>query len=309
MFLSLLFIQNLSIFAPLIINLFTMKEWRCNWGVVEVSQVGPGRGRREERKEGERERERGRRVQVVSLFPITFLLLSFLLPVLSLFPFQKPESMQSTLVGGSAAGRLQGAKATLYVGGLSDNVNEAALHAAFIPFGEIKVCEEKSTPQKKKKKKKLGGIAVPFSSRLWGSSARTIFAWKPRTLRVHANGRGSSWEIRRARERTRFFSIAAIVAVAFSFSLSTSSSAFLVSLTFFFLSPSSDHQPTNPNAKKKTGRLHPHRQRHGLAPRLRLRRVRRRGRRRGGGPQHGRRRVFRPHAARQPVAVSDRRRK
>ena len=162
MFLSLLFIQNLSIFAPLIINLFTMKEWRCNWGVVEVSQVGPGRGRREERKEGERERERGRRVQVVSLFPITFLLLSFLLPVLSLFPFQKPESMQSTLVGGSAAGRLQGAKATLYVGGLSDNVNEAALHAAFIPFGEIKVCEEKSTPEKKKKKKNLGGSPSLF---------------------------------------------------------------------------------------------------------------------------------------------------
>ena len=47
--------------------------------------------------------------------------------------------MQSTLVGGSGAARLQGAKATLYVGGLSDNVNEAALHAAFIPFGEIKV--------------------------------------------------------------------------------------------------------------------------------------------------------------------------
>jgi RNA recognition motif-containing protein len=46
--------------------------------------------------------------------------------------------MQSTLVGGSSA-RTQGAKATLYVGGLSDGVNEAALHAAFIPFGEIKV--------------------------------------------------------------------------------------------------------------------------------------------------------------------------
>ena len=46
--------------------------------------------------------------------------------------------MQSTLVGGSSA-RPQGAKATLYVGGLSDGVNEAALHAAFIPFGEIKV--------------------------------------------------------------------------------------------------------------------------------------------------------------------------
>ena len=101
-------------------------------------------------------------MQVVSLFPITFLLLSFLLPVLSLFPFQKPESMQSTLVGGSAAGRLQGAKATLYVGGLSDNVNEAALHAAFIPFGEIKVCEEKSTPEKKKKKKKTWGDRRPF---------------------------------------------------------------------------------------------------------------------------------------------------
>jgi len=47
--------------------------------------------------------------------------------------------MQSTLVGGAYAARQQGAKATLYVGGLSDGVNEAALHAAFIPFGEIKV--------------------------------------------------------------------------------------------------------------------------------------------------------------------------
>ena len=53
--------------------------------------------------------------------------------------------MQSTLVGGSAAARLHGAKSTLYVGGLSDGVNEAALHAAFIPFGEIKVIELKLT--------------------------------------------------------------------------------------------------------------------------------------------------------------------
>jgi peptidyl-prolyl isomerase E (cyclophilin E) len=29
-------------------------------------------------------------------------------------------------------------KTTLYVGGLEDNVNEAILHSAFIPFGEIK---------------------------------------------------------------------------------------------------------------------------------------------------------------------------
>lgn len=46
--------------------------------------------------------------------------------------------MQSTLVGGVSA-RPRGAKATLYVGGLADGVNEASLHAAFIPFGEIKV--------------------------------------------------------------------------------------------------------------------------------------------------------------------------
>lgn len=29
-------------------------------------------------------------------------------------------------------------KTTLYVGGLEESVNEATLHAAFIPFGEIK---------------------------------------------------------------------------------------------------------------------------------------------------------------------------
>lgn len=29
-------------------------------------------------------------------------------------------------------------KTTLYVGGLDETVNEAVLHSAFIPFGEIK---------------------------------------------------------------------------------------------------------------------------------------------------------------------------
>ena len=29
-------------------------------------------------------------------------------------------------------------KTTLYVGGLEENVNEATLHSAFIPFGDIK---------------------------------------------------------------------------------------------------------------------------------------------------------------------------
>ncbi len=37
-------------------------------------------------------------------------------------------------------GPLQGSnpKTTLYVGGLEETVNEAMLHAAFLPFGEIK---------------------------------------------------------------------------------------------------------------------------------------------------------------------------
>lgn len=49
--------------------------------------------------------------------------------------------MQSTLVSLNAvAGGKGGAnpKTTLYVGGLEENVNEAILHSAFIPFGEIK---------------------------------------------------------------------------------------------------------------------------------------------------------------------------
>ena len=29
-------------------------------------------------------------------------------------------------------------KTTLYVGGLDENVNEAVMHAAFLPFGEVK---------------------------------------------------------------------------------------------------------------------------------------------------------------------------
>lgn len=85
---------------------------------------------------GEKEQKtEERRVKVVVLLTLSLLFVPHL--PLSL-PFSKAKHMQSTLVGGSAA-RLQGAKVTLYVGGLSDNVNEAALHAAFIPFGEIKV--------------------------------------------------------------------------------------------------------------------------------------------------------------------------
>ncbi|KAK9915374.1 hypothetical protein WJX75_008158 [Coccomyxa subellipsoidea] len=44
--------------------------------------------------------------------------------------------MQSTtvVVGGKGSNK----KTTLYVGGLEENVNEAILHSAFIPFGDIK---------------------------------------------------------------------------------------------------------------------------------------------------------------------------
>jgi peptidyl-prolyl isomerase E (cyclophilin E) len=44
--------------------------------------------------------------------------------------------MQSTLVDTGAAGIHP--RTTLYVGGLEDNVTEAILRAAFIPFGELK---------------------------------------------------------------------------------------------------------------------------------------------------------------------------
>lgn len=38
------------------------------------------------------------------------------------------------VVGGKGTNK----KTTLYVGGLEENVNEAILHSAFIPFGDIK---------------------------------------------------------------------------------------------------------------------------------------------------------------------------
>jgi peptidyl-prolyl isomerase E (cyclophilin E) len=44
--------------------------------------------------------------------------------------------MQSTTV--AVAGKGSNPKTTLYVGGLEESVNEATLHSAFIPFGDIK---------------------------------------------------------------------------------------------------------------------------------------------------------------------------
>mmetsp|Transcript_879 Transcript_879/g.1304 ORF Transcript_879/g.1304 Transcript_879/m.1304 type:complete len:164 (+) Transcript_879:171-662(+) len=44
--------------------------------------------------------------------------------------------MSSTLV--AVGGKGSNPKTTLYVGGLEETVNEALLHAAFLPFGEIK---------------------------------------------------------------------------------------------------------------------------------------------------------------------------
>lgn len=44
--------------------------------------------------------------------------------------------METTVV--LVAGKGSNPKTTLYVGGLEDSVNESMLHAAFIPFGEIK---------------------------------------------------------------------------------------------------------------------------------------------------------------------------
>lgn len=44
--------------------------------------------------------------------------------------------MQSTTV--AVGGKGSNPKTTLYVGGLEESVNEAILHSAFIPFGEIK---------------------------------------------------------------------------------------------------------------------------------------------------------------------------
>lgn len=44
--------------------------------------------------------------------------------------------MESTLV--AVGGKGSNPKTALYVGGLDETVNEAALHAAFLPFGDIK---------------------------------------------------------------------------------------------------------------------------------------------------------------------------
>lgn len=44
--------------------------------------------------------------------------------------------MQTTLVNVVASGG--NPRTTLYVGGLEENVTEAILHAAFVPFGDIK---------------------------------------------------------------------------------------------------------------------------------------------------------------------------
>jgi peptidyl-prolyl isomerase E (cyclophilin E) len=44
--------------------------------------------------------------------------------------------MSTTLV--DVSGKGSNPKTTLYVGGLEETVNESVLHAAFIPFGEIK---------------------------------------------------------------------------------------------------------------------------------------------------------------------------
>ena len=44
--------------------------------------------------------------------------------------------MESTVV--AVQGKGTNPKTTLYVGGLEENVTEADLHTAFLPFGEIK---------------------------------------------------------------------------------------------------------------------------------------------------------------------------
>ncbi|CAG9460361.1 unnamed protein product [Pedinophyceae sp. YPF-701] len=44
--------------------------------------------------------------------------------------------MESTLV--TTSGKGSNPKTTLYVGGLDESVNEGLLHAAFIPFGDVK---------------------------------------------------------------------------------------------------------------------------------------------------------------------------
>lgn len=59
---------------------------------------------------------------------------SSLAPPLDLLPPCRVP--QTTLV--AKAGKGSNPKTALYVGGLESTVNEAALHAAFLPFGEIK---------------------------------------------------------------------------------------------------------------------------------------------------------------------------
>lgn len=46
--------------------------------------------------------------------------------------------MQSTLVSYNNQGKGANPKTTLYVGGLEENINEAILHSAFVPFGDVK---------------------------------------------------------------------------------------------------------------------------------------------------------------------------
>lgn len=46
--------------------------------------------------------------------------------------------MQSTLVSYTNQGKGTNPKTTLYVGGLEENINEAILHSAFVPFGDVK---------------------------------------------------------------------------------------------------------------------------------------------------------------------------
>ena len=50
--------------------------------------------------------------------------------------FKQIIRMETTLV--AVEGKGTNPKTTLYVGGLEETVNEASLHAAFIPFGDIK---------------------------------------------------------------------------------------------------------------------------------------------------------------------------
>jgi hypothetical protein len=50
------------------------------------------------------------------------------------FPLTSSKLLFAVLVAGKGTNK----KTTLYVGGLEENVNEAILHSAFIPFGDIK---------------------------------------------------------------------------------------------------------------------------------------------------------------------------